>query len=149
MHATALLHYDRESLGDSLLILQQTQPCPRFSFRAKCKRPVSRINMRECGVLVRRKFRARSALAPQIVNFFFVRRSLLCAIARWARTLQDCEFGIDFFIELLYRLVIPRMRVPPLLEKAETRYFVSKLSCQRRLNGEAKTIGDDPWLGRP
>ena len=105
--------------------------------------------MRQYGVLVRRQFPARSPFAPQILNFFFVRRRLLCAIARWARTLQGRELNINFFIQLLYHLLIPWMRVPRFLENAETRYFIPKLSCQRRLNGEAKAIGDDAWLSRP
>src|SRR4029077_8243330 len=99
--------------------------------------------MRECGVLVRRKFPARSAFAPQIVNFFFVACGLLCTIARWARTLQHCEFRVDFYTELLYRLMIPRMRVPAFLENAKTRHFISKVSCQCSLNGKVKAIGDD------
>ena len=132
---------------DSFLILQGAQPRPRLSFRAKCKRPVSRIDMGECGVLVRCQLPARSAFAPQIFNFFSVRRSLLCIIARWARTLQGCELRIDFFIEFLYCLLIPRMRIAPFFENAETRYFISKLSCQRRLNRESKAIGDDSGLG--
>ena len=89
--------------------------------------------MCQCGVFTRRKFPARSAFAPQVLNFFFVRSRLLCAIARWARTLQRCELFNNFFIQLLYGLAIPRMRIPPFLKDAETRYFISKLSCQRRL----------------
>jgi len=50
---------------------------------------------------------------------------------------------MDFFIQLLYRLLIPWMRIPPFLEKTETRYFISELSCQSRLNGEAKPVGDN------
>ena len=125
---------------DSRLVLQHAEPRPRLCFRARCKRAVSRIDMCQCGVFIRRKFPARSAFAPQVLNFFFVRSRLLCAIARWARDLQCRELSINFFIQLLYRLAIPRMR---------TRYFISKLSCQRRLYGEAKAIGGDTWLSRP
>src|SRR5690242_12184341 len=105
--------------------------------------------MREGGVLVGRKFSTRSAFAPQVFNFFSVHRSLLYAIARRARTLQSCELRIDFFVEFLYRLLIPRKRIPSFLENTETRYFISKLFCQRGLNGEAKAIGDGSWLRWP
>jgi len=74
---------------------------------------------------------------------------LVRRIPRTARTLQGRELNINFFIQLLYHLLIPWMRVPRFLENAETRYFIPKLSCQRRLNGEAKAIGDDAWLSRP
>ena len=93
---------------DSRLVLQHAEPRPRLCFRARCKRAVSRIDMCQCGVFIRRKFPARSAFAPQVLNFFFVRSHLLCAIARWARTLQRCELCINFFIQLLYRVLRSR-----------------------------------------
>ena len=49
---------------DLRLVLEPAQSCPRFSFRARYKRAVSRIEMCQGGVFIRRKFPARSAFAP-------------------------------------------------------------------------------------
>jgi hypothetical protein len=99
----------------------------------------------QCGILVRRKFSARSTFAPKILDFFSVRSGLFCAIVRWARTLQGCEFRMDFFIQLLYRLLIPRMRIPPFLEKTERaisfRSFLASAGSTVKPNRSVTTLG--------